>query len=144
MERIKNINNTYLKIYLLIALGFIVLDSVQLLFYPLIMLGYLENVESVIRSQLPDILKNIPIYIVFTALIFNVALRLLALNFALKKSVCGLVLGIISNIFTILVVAFLLTLNLVWETVVMLLLTVILVLGYKREFQARTPNTLDS
>ena len=139
MERIKNISNTYLKIYLLIALGFIVLDSVQLLFYPLIMLGYLENVESLIRSQLPDILKNIPIYIVFTALILNVVLRWLAFSFVLKRSVSGLVLGVISNIYTVLVVVFLLTLNLVWETVVMCLLTVMLVLGYKREFQAQNP-----
>jgi lysylphosphatidylglycerol synthetase-like protein (DUF2156 family) len=139
MERIKNISNTYLKTYLLIALGFIVLDSVQLLFYPLIMLGYLENVESLIRSQLPDILKNIPIYIVFTALILNVVLRWLAFSFVLKKSVSGLVLGVISNIYTILVVVFLLTLNLVWETVVMCLLTIILILGYRREFQAKNP-----
>ena len=139
MERIKNFSNTYLKIYLLIALGFIVLDSVQLLFYPLIMLGYLESVEVVIRSQLPDTIKDIPIYIVFTALILNVVLRWLAFSFVLKKSVSGLVLGVISNIYTVLVVVFLLTLNLVWETVVMCLLTVILVLGYKREFQAQNP-----
>ena len=139
MERIKNISNTYLKIYLLIALGFIVLDSVQLLFYPLIMLGYLESVEVVIRSQLPDTIKNIPIYIVFTALILNVVFRWLAFNFVLKKSVSGLVLGVISNIYTILVVVFLLTLNLVWETVVMCLLTIILMLGYKQEFQAKNP-----
>jgi hypothetical protein len=139
MERIKNISNTYLKIYLLIALGFIVLDSAQLLFYPLIMLGYLESVEVVIRSQLPDTIKNIPIYIVFTALILNVVFRWLAFNFVLKKSVSGLALGVISNIYTILVVVFLLTLNLVWETVVMCLLTIILMLGYKQEFQAKNP-----
>jgi hypothetical protein len=139
LERIKNISNTYLKIYLLIALGFIVLDSVQLLFYPLIMLGYLESVEVVIRSQLPDTIKNIPVYIVFTALILNVVFRWLAFNFVLKKSVSGLVLGVISNIYTILVVVFLLTLNLVWETVVMCLLTIILMLGYKQEFQAKNP-----
>lgn len=137
MERIKNISNKYLKTYLIIALGFIVLDSIQLLFYPLIMLGYLENVEVVIRSQLPEAIKNIPIYIVFIALILNVALRWLAFNFVLKKSASGLMLGVISNIYTILVVVFLLTLNLVWETVVMCVLTIILLLGYKQEFQAK-------
>jgi hypothetical protein len=139
MERIKKINNKYLILYLIIALGFIVLDSIQLFYYPLIMLGYLESVEAVIRSQLPETIKNIPIYIVFIALIFNVALRWLAFNFVLKKSVPGFVLGVISNIYTILVVVFLLTLNLVWETVVMGILTIILGLGYKLEFQAKHP-----
>jgi lysylphosphatidylglycerol synthetase-like protein (DUF2156 family) len=103
------------------------------------MLGYLESVEVVIRSQLPDTIKNIPIYIVLAALILNVVFRWLAFNFVLRKSVSGLVLGVISNIYTILVVVFLLTLNLVWETMVMCLLTIILMLGYKQEFQAKNP-----
>lgn len=136
MEKIKNIHNKYLKTYLIIALGFIVLDSFQLLFYPLIMLGYFESVEAVVRSQLPENIKNLPIYILFIVLILNVVLRWLAFKSVLRKSVCGLVLGVISNLYTILVVVFLLTLNRVWETIAMFILTIILVLGYKQEFQS--------
>lgn len=129
---IKKMKNTYLKLLIYIFLGFIILDSLQLFLYPLMIFNIISGLEDIVRKQLPALFRNLNIYIIFTILILNVVIRITATIQILKEKISGLILGILSCLYTISIVVFLLTANIWWESIVMIGLMVILILGYKK------------
>lgn len=124
--------NIQIAIVIVVGLIFVIVDGVQLFFYPLIFLGFLKSVEAEIRNQLPMMIKGINLSWIFSLLAINVFLRVIAIRniFLVRKN--GLFLGLASNAFTVLIVLFVLTANRVWESIVMAILSILLIWGYKK------------
>lgn len=132
---IKEMKNKYLKVLTYIFLGFILIDSLQIIIiYPLIFLNVSKGLEKIIRFQLPEYFQNLSTYVICIILIGNVIIRFIATKQIIKENVLGLIIGIISCLYTIAVVVFLLSANIWWETVVMIGLIILLIMGYKDKF----------
>lgn len=132
LKNIKEMKNKTLKVLTYIFLGFILLDSLQIIIlYPLMFFNAFNGLENIIKSQLPEYFQNLSIYIIFIILIGNVIIRIFATIQIIKEKVIGFIFGTISCIYTIAVVVFLLTANIWWESIVMIGLLTLLILGYK-------------
>lgn len=125
--------NMQIAIVIVISLIFVIVDGIQLFFYPMIFLGFLKSVEAEIRNQLPMMIKSINLSWIFNLLIINVLLRVIAIRNIFLERRNGLLWGLTSNAFTVLIVLFILTANSVWETIAMSILSILLIWGYKRE-----------
>jgi hypothetical protein len=75
------------------------------------------------------------LHIVFALLIINVILRVIALVAIYKKKNKSIYLGLMSNVYTVLIVVFILTANIVWESIAMVLLSILLVWGYSKNLK---------
>lgn len=71
--------------------------------------------------------------IVFAILIVNVFLRVIAVKRLRNNDKHGVCISIISNIYTMLMVIFILTKNAMWESIAMMLLTIILLIGERKK-----------
>jgi len=124
--------NRPIAIALIMGLMFVIVDGIQLLFYPLIFLGFLKSIEDEIRGQLPTMIKSINLGWIFSLLVMNVLLRIIAIRNIILERKIGLVLGLTSNAVTVLIVLFVLTANWLWESIAMLVLSLFLIWGYKK------------
>ena len=121
---------------LTVLIIFALIDTIQITLYPFIFMGMLENVKLLIINQLPEPMKHISLYILLVILMINVVLRIIAIVKLIKKRKDRLAWSLISNGFTTLLVNFLLTSNAIWESISMIILSVIIFWGYKKESNA--------
>jgi hypothetical protein len=132
--------NIQIAIVIVIGLVFVIVDGIQLFFYPMIFFGFLKSIEAEIRNQLPMMIKSINLIWIFSLLVINVLLRVIAIRNIFLERKNGLFLGLTSNAFTVLIVVFVLTANRVWESIVMSVLSMLLVWGYKMRNLNLSPN----
>jgi hypothetical protein len=130
---INRFENTQLFAFFIIGVVFVIIDSIQLFLYPFIFIGKLESVRQVIIAQLPRNVKDLDLHIVFYLLIINVVLRVFALLALTKWKRISVYCGLISNVYTIMIVVFILTANIIWETIAMILLSILLIWGYAKQ-----------
>lgn len=110
---------------------FSVIEGIQLLLYPLLISGLIADYHAVAVARL---FPGHPVYSPLVLLPFvalNLILRITAWLTVRQLRPVGKILGILSALYTIALVAFMLPENIYWEPVVMLILIYLLIKGYK-------------
>ncbi len=124
--------NKILFVISIFFLIFIVIEGFQVLNYPLIISGKVPDYHfEIARKMLPFYHLFKPVEI-FPFIILNLILRIAAFINIRKMNNAGKYLGIISLIFTIILVAVMLPVNLVWEPIAMMAMLIFLIKGYAR------------
>ncbi|OHD59902.1 MAG: hypothetical protein A2014_02680 [Spirochaetes bacterium GWF1_49_6] len=116
----------------IIFLVFIIIEGIQALNYPLIILGIVPDYHKEIAQKMFPLYFLFDPIIIFPFIIINLVLRIIAFFNLLRLNKAGKSFGIISSAFTLLLVIVMLPVNIIWEPAAMIILIILLIKGYKQ------------
>ncbi len=123
--------NRSLLVISYIFFGAIIFEGIQVLIYPLVIFGKLVDYHRIIAEKILPFYYLFDPIIIFPFIVINISLRIIAFINLRKMNKKGKIFGLISLIYSIILIIVMLPVNIFWEPPVLVVLIIVLLKGYK-------------